>query len=110
MICAVQAKWSEGVYKLEKIIDLSSSINPGKAQLNAQLSVNRIMLVKGPFRPKFKPAKKGDKDEGIRMITNEINKLKKKNVHVNELIVMGPILSLVNNEVQKFQLEKTYEE
>lgn len=70
MICAIKAKWAEGVYKLEQIIDLTSPVQPGKTLLNAHLSVNRVMVVKGPFRPKFKSKVKGDKDEGIRMITN----------------------------------------
>lgn len=52
------------------------------------------MFVKGPFRPKF-----GIQDEGIRNIANELKKLKRQNITINTLIVMGPILAKNNKFV-----------
>lgn len=65
MICAVKAKWVDSSYKLEKIIDLATPIAALRSHLAPNLTVNRIMMVKGPFRAKF-----SSEDSGIRMITN----------------------------------------
>lgn len=53
MICAIKAKWIEGGYKLEKIIDLAQPVSNTIARLSANMQVNRIFFVKGPMRPKF---------------------------------------------------------
>lgn len=63
MICAIKARWYEGSYKLESIIDLSMPIPQLKAHLSANMTVNRIMFVKGPFRAKY-----NNQDGGIRTI------------------------------------------
>lgn len=94
MICAIKAKWIDGGYKLEKIIDLVMPINSNSSRFNAPMKVNRLMLVKGPFRPKF-----NDEDHGIEMITKELQKLRRKNIMVNQIVVMGPILSKSNRFV-----------
>lgn len=65
MICAVKVRWADSSYRLEKVIDLSTPIPSIRSHLAANLTVNRIMIVKGPFRAKF-----SNEDSGIRMITN----------------------------------------
>lgn len=99
MICAVKAKWMDSSYKLEKIIDLATPIPALRSHLAPNLTVNRIMMIKGPFRAKF-----SNEDSGIRMITNEIKRLKKQNININSLIVMGPILAKNNKSVETFTL------
>jgi hypothetical protein len=64
MICAVKARWIDGGYKLEKIIDVVMPVRTASSRLSAIMRVNRLMFVKGPFRPKF-----NDEDHGIEMIT-----------------------------------------
>lgn len=68
MICAVRVKYFDGMYRLSKaedIIDLSMPMEKKVAKLRAEPTVHRTMIIKGPFRPKYKV-----EDRGIRIIGN----------------------------------------
>ena len=64
------------------------------------------MFVKGPFRPNF-----NIEDKGIKIITDNLHRLKYNNkMNVNCLVVMGPILSRNHITVKEFTLENRFEE
>ena len=91
MICAVRVKYFDGMYRLTKaddIIDLSIETDRKVARLRADMAVHRVMILRGPFRPKFK-----EEDKGIRLISEEIKKLRKQNIIINSLVILGPILN-----------------
>lgn len=105
MTAAVQARWLDGMYKLDKVIDLSTPIENKNARLATDFEAYRILFLKGGFRPKF-----GNDDEGIIILSNEIKKLRKFNMTINCVIVMGPLLAKTNRSVENCSLDKTYEE
>lgn len=95
LICAIEAVYENQMYKLEKIIDLTSELNRSVHQqviLNHPPTAYRMLVTKGPF---WKT--NGKDNAGILMIVNELESLRyKHSIRVNLLIVMGPILSQHN--------------
>ena len=106
MICAVEVEWTDNIYRLKKVIDLSSDMPSTKARLAANISAYRCMFVKGPFRPNF-----NSEDKGIGIIARYIQQLKVQNrVTINCLVVMGPLLSKNHKSIKDFSLETRVEE
>lgn len=104
MIAAIEARWVDGQYQLSRVIDLSQPL-PSAGRVSNDLEAYRVLFVKGPFRTRFK-----GEDEGILVITNEIKRLRKFNMNVSCVVLMGPVLSKENKEVKDCTLKMTYEE
>jgi hypothetical protein len=107
LICAIEAVYENQMYRLEKIIDLSSAPNNRtfEGKVNQPPMVFRALFTKGPFW-------KNDSKEniGIQLIVNELEMLRyKENMRIDLLVVMGPLLSQYNEHVQNFTLERTFE-
>lgn len=107
MICAIEAVYENQMYRLEKIIDLNPKNHSfPQSTLNHPFMAYRVLFTKGPF---WKNESK--ENIGIQLIVNELEMLRyKENIRIDLLVVMGPFLSVKNEHVKNFSLERTYEE
>jgi hypothetical protein len=83
------------MYRLEKIIDLgkekdiANNNNNKGVSISYPLSVFRMAMVKGPFWKN-----NGKENIGIKILSEQLLQLRNtKNIRIDYLIVMGPILS-----------------